>query len=148
MEIEITKIQNKQKYDDVIIFQDKSLSDMIKQIYGNNKQRINQLNDIIKQLIPQLADAQQAHITVQFLSQFLSLGIKNDQVLVKVIGIIQKYQTEKVKLQYVSDQTNQFSDIFKQIQSLSKEDMEINKQFEQKFKNVNMDELEIQDEQI
>jgi hypothetical protein len=75
---------------DEILFGKKSFSDILKEIYENSKkkeQKINALIDELKGLINNIGDAT---VAVPLLVQYLEVGVKNDEHLIKMAAIAQK----------------------------------------------------------
>ena len=62
------------------IFEGKSFSDLLKEIHTNSKKKEKQINSLIAQLT----------ILVPLIKDYLDVGIKNDDALIKMAGIIQR----------------------------------------------------------
>jgi hypothetical protein len=68
----------------------KSFGDLLGEIYDNAKKKEKQINDLIKELQPMIKEPGDAMLLVPLLKEYLELGIKNDEHLIKMAGIIQK----------------------------------------------------------
>ena len=72
------------------IFEGKSFSDLLKEIHTNSKKKEKQINSLIAQLQPLVKNITDATILVPLIKDYLDLGIKNDDALIKMAGIIQR----------------------------------------------------------
>jgi len=72
------------------IFEGKSFSDLLKEIHTNSKKKDKQINTLIAQLRPLVKNITDATILVPLIKDYLDVGIKNDDQLVKMAGIIQR----------------------------------------------------------
>ena len=72
------------------IFEGKSFSDLLKEIHTNSKKKEKQINSLIAQLHPLVKNITDATILVPLIKDYLDVGIKNDDQLVKMAGIIQR----------------------------------------------------------
>ena len=73
-----------------IIFDKKSVSDLLKEVYRNQKTKSEQINSLIGELKPLVNDIGDATLVVPLIKEYMDLGIKNDDILIKALGIIQK----------------------------------------------------------
>jgi len=72
------------------IFEGKSFSDLLKEIHTNSKRKEKQINSLIAQLQPLVKNITDATILVPLIKDYLDVGIKNDDALIKMAGIIQR----------------------------------------------------------
>jgi len=72
------------------IFEGKSFSDLLKEIHTNSKKKEKQINSLIAQLHPLVKNITDATILVPLIKDYLDVGIKNDDQLVKMASIIQR----------------------------------------------------------
>tara|TARA_E500000318_G_C3369196_1_gene137803 strand:- start:125 stop:460 length:336 start_codon:yes stop_codon:yes gene_type:complete len=75
---------------DKIIFKKKKFSDILSEIYDNQKQKQQQISILISELKPLIQDIGDATLIVPLIKEYLDLGIKNDEQLIKVATIIQR----------------------------------------------------------
>jgi len=76
---------------DSTIFDDTSFSDILKKINSNQEKKSTQINtliDVLKPLIKKLPDAQ---MVVPLIKEYLDISVKNDDQLVKLATIYQRY---------------------------------------------------------
>lgn len=72
------------------IFGKKSYSDLLKEIYDNQKKKENQISALINELKPLISDIGDATMIVPLIKEYMELGIKNDEALIKVATIFQR----------------------------------------------------------
>lgn len=75
---------------DTTIFKNKSLSDVFNEIYKNTKQKERQINSLIAELKPLIKNVNDATIIVPLIKEYLEIGTKNDEHVVKMAAIIQR----------------------------------------------------------
>ena len=75
------------------IFQGKNFSDLLKEIKKNSKKKDKQINSLIAQLHPLIKNISDATILVPLIKDYLDVGIKNDDMLVKMASIVQRAMT-------------------------------------------------------
>lgn len=75
---------------DKIIFGKKKFSAILHEIHFNQKKKQDQINELIKELKPLIKDIGDATIIVPLLKEYLEIGVKNDEQLVKLASIIQR----------------------------------------------------------
>ena len=72
------------------IFGKKKFSDILKEIYDNQKKKETQIMALIGELKPLINDLGDATLVVPLIKEYMELGIKNDEQLVKMATIIQR----------------------------------------------------------
>jgi len=72
------------------IFGKKKFSDLLKEIYDNQKKKEVQISALIGELKPLITDIGDATLIVPLIKEYMELGIKNDEQLVKMATIIQR----------------------------------------------------------
>jgi len=75
---------------DKIIFDKKSFSDILKEIYKNQKKKEDQISALIHELKPLITDIGDATLIVPLIKEYMELSIKNDDQLIKMANIVQK----------------------------------------------------------
>ena len=73
---------------DKIVFKKKKFSDILSEIYDNQKQKQQQISILISELKPLIQDIGDATLIVPLIKEYLDLGIKNDEQLIKVATIV------------------------------------------------------------
>jgi hypothetical protein len=77
------------------IFGNKKFSDLLKDIYDNQKKKDRQINLLIADLKPMLNNISDAAILVPAIKDFIEVGVKNDEHLVKLAAVIQRAMGDK-----------------------------------------------------
>mgnify|MGYP003657521275 FL=1 len=72
------------------IFGKKKFSDILKEIYDNQKKKETQISALIGELKPLIMDIGDATLIVPLIKEYMELGIKNDEQLIKMSTIIQR----------------------------------------------------------
>ena len=72
------------------IFGKKKFSDILKEIYDNQKKKEIQISALIGELKPLINDIGDATLVVPLIKEYMELGIKNDEQLIKMSTIIQR----------------------------------------------------------
>jgi len=60
-------------------------------VYHNSKKKDRQINQLISQLQPLIKNASDATIIVPLIKEYLDVAVKNDDHLVKLTAIVQRY---------------------------------------------------------
>jgi len=77
------------------IFNKKKYSDLLQEIYNNQKKKETQITSLISELKPLIQDIGDATLVVPLIKEYMELGIKNDEALIKIAAIIQRiFQTD------------------------------------------------------
>lgn len=77
------------------IFDKKSFSDLLKEIYKNQKKKEDQISSLIQELKPLITDIGDATLVVPLIKEYMELSIKNDDQLIKMANIVQKALNNK-----------------------------------------------------
>ena len=75
------------------IFGDKKLKDLFQEIYNNQKKKEKQISSLIEELKPLIGDIGDATLVVPLIKEYLEIGVKNDEQLIKMATIIQRCLT-------------------------------------------------------
>lgn len=75
---------------DSIIFGDKKFSDLLEEIYNNQKTKSAQVNALISELKPLIQEIGDATLIVPLIKEYMEIGVKNDDALIKMATIIQR----------------------------------------------------------
>jgi hypothetical protein len=79
------------------IFKGKSLSDLFSEIYDNSRKKDKQISTLISELKPLIEDVGDATLVVPMIKEYLEIGVKNDEQLVKIATIVQRLETSVQK---------------------------------------------------
>ena len=72
------------------IFKGKTFSDLLKEIYDNSTKKEKQINSLIQELRPLVKNIGDATVIVPLIKEYLDVGVKNDDHLIKMAAIIQR----------------------------------------------------------
>ena len=72
------------------IFGKKKLSDIFQEIYNNQKKKEEQISALINELKPLINDIGDATLVVPLIKEYMELGIRNDEQLIKMATIVQR----------------------------------------------------------
>jgi hypothetical protein len=75
---------------DKIVFKTKKVSDILEEIYNNQKTKEKQISSLISELKPLISDIGDATLVVPLIKEYLEIGVKNDEQLIKMATIIQR----------------------------------------------------------
>jgi hypothetical protein len=75
---------------DSIIFKSKKFSDILEEIYTNQKRKENQISTLISELKPLINEIGDATLIVPLIKEYMEIGVKNDEQLIKMATIIQR----------------------------------------------------------
>ena len=76
-----------------ILFDDKSFSDLLKEIHGNQKKKAKQLASLIAELRPLVQSLGDATVIVPLIKEYMEISVKNDDQLIKMAAIVQRLST-------------------------------------------------------
>ena len=77
------------------LFKGTSFADLMSDVYHNSKKKDRQINQLISQLQPLIKNASDATIIVPLIKEYLDVAVKNDDHLVKLTAIVQRYISTK-----------------------------------------------------
>jgi hypothetical protein len=75
---------------DNVVFGKKKFSDILSEIYDNQKRKEKQISGLIAELKPLISDIGDATLIVPLIKEYLEIGVKNDEQLIKMATIIQR----------------------------------------------------------
>ena len=75
---------------DQVVFGKKKFSEIFKEIYNNQKTKETQISSLISELKPLIKDIGDATLIVPLIKDYLDMGLKNDEQLIKMSTIIQR----------------------------------------------------------
>ncbi len=76
-----------------ILFDNKSFSDLLKEIHGNQNKKKKQLASLIAELKPLVQSLGDATVIVPLIKEYLEISVKNDDALLKMAAIVQRLST-------------------------------------------------------
>ena len=75
---------------DHIIFKKKKFSDILSEIYDNQKRKETQITGLISELKPLISDIGDATLIVPLIKEYMEIGVRNDEQLIKMATIVQR----------------------------------------------------------
>ena len=122
-----------------IIFDDKSFSDLLKEIHKNQSKKSKQLASLIAELRPLITSLGDATVVVPLIKEYMEISVKNDDQLIKMAAIVQRLSTgtsntgdggmlteeEMEQLQSVAEEISKTVEKPKQLESPKEENNEI-----------------------
>ena len=79
------------------IFKGKTLSDLFGEIYDNSKETKIQVKGLIGELKPLIENIGDATLLVPMIKEYMEIGVKNDEHLIKLATVIQRIETAVAK---------------------------------------------------
>jgi hypothetical protein len=75
---------------DNVVFGGKKFSDILEEIYNNQKKKDKQISALIAELKPLVQEIGDATLIVPLIKEYLEISVKNDEQLIKMATIIQR----------------------------------------------------------
>jgi len=75
---------------DSYVFGEKKFSDILEEIYQNQKKRDAQVVALISELKPLVQEIGDATLIVPLIKEYMEIGVKNDESLIKMATIVQR----------------------------------------------------------
>ena len=72
------------------VFGTKKFSDLLEEIYNNQKRREMQVTALISELKPMVSDIGDATLIVPLIKEYMEIGVKNDDALIKMATLVQR----------------------------------------------------------
>jgi len=107
------------------IFSGKTLSDLFSEIYDNSKETKIQVRSLIGELKPLIENIGDATLIVPMIKEYMEIGVKNDDALIKLATIIQRIESAQAK-----GESGDFD--FSDLQDLLEEQEQIEQELESK----------------
>lgn len=107
-------------FNDIKIYGKKTMADVLKEIHTNSQSKEEELKKLISDLKPYINSPGDAVIVVPLISKYMEISIKNDDNLLKMMGIVQRAVSAASKggtedMQLTDDEKDQ---LLKNIQEL------------------------------
>ena len=83
------------QFEDIQLFEGKNLAGLFQEIYDNQVNKKQQIRELIKDLTPLIEGIGDATLLVPLIKDYMELGIKNDELLVKLAQIVQRVESSK-----------------------------------------------------
>jgi hypothetical protein len=72
------------------LFKGKSFSDIMSDVYSNQKKKDRQIKLLIAQLEPMVKSLGDAAVVVPLIKEYLDISVRNDDALIKLAAIVQR----------------------------------------------------------
>ncbi len=79
------------------VFNGKTLSDLFGEIHDNSTQTRAQIKGLIGELKPLIENIGDATLIVPMIKEYMEIGVKNDEHLIKLATVIQRIETAAAK---------------------------------------------------
>jgi hypothetical protein len=83
---------------DNIVFGSKKFSDILEEIYNNQKKKEKQISALISELKPLVNEIGDATLIVPLIKEYLEISVKNDEQLIKMATIIQRIMSNNANV--------------------------------------------------
>ena len=123
------------------LFKGTTFADLMSDVYHNSKKKDRQINQLIAQLQPLIKNASDATIIVPLIKEYLDVAVKNDDHLVKLTAIVQRYISTK---QTISGADGLLSDEEKQ-QLLKVAEQTLSDELSDELDNIEQDDKILQE---
>ena len=81
---------------DSVVFGNKKFSDILSEIYDNQKTKQQQIGGLISELKPLINDIGDATLIIPLIKEYMEIGVRNDEQLIKMSTIIQRVLNNSV----------------------------------------------------
>jgi hypothetical protein len=78
-------------FQDIEIYEGQTFDKLLKQIHENSNEKSVQIAQLIKKLTEFIKSPDDASLLVPLVAEYLEVGVKNDDQLIKLAGIIQRF---------------------------------------------------------
>jgi len=80
---------------DSVVFGKKKFSNILEEIYNNQKKKEQQISGLISELKPLISDIGDATLIVPLIKEYMDIGVRNDEQLIKMATIVQRALNNK-----------------------------------------------------
>ena len=109
-----------------IIFDNKTFSDLLKEIHTNQKKKGKQIGQLIAELRPLIQNLGDATVVVPLIKEYMEISVKNDDHLLKMAAIVQRLSTGNATNgggdMLTEEEMNQLQDIIEETEKEPKKD--------------------------
>lgn len=118
------------------IFNGKKMSDLFEEIYNNSRETKTQVKGLIGELKPLIENIGDATLLVPMIKEYMDIGVKNDEHLIKLATVIQRL--EAIQNKGSENDVFDFADLQDLLEESEETKQEVEKETEEK---KNKDEL-------
>lgn len=101
---------------DRVIFGNKTLSDLFKEIYDNSRKKDRQINELVGELTPLIEGIEDATLVVPMIKEYMEVAVKNDEHLIKMAQIVQRLENASASNQPDMFDPSEISNILAEIE--------------------------------
>ena len=109
-----------------IIFDNKTFSDLLKEIHTNQKKKGKQIGQLVAELRPLIQNLGDATVVVPLIKEYMEISVKNDDHLLKMAAIVQRLSTGNATNgggdMLTEEEMNQLQDIIEETEKEPKKD--------------------------
>ena len=108
-----------------VIFDNKTFSDLLKEIHTNQKKKGKQIGQLIAELRPLIQNLGDATVVVPLIKEYMEISVKNDDHLLKMAAIVQRLSignTTSCGDMLTEEEMNQLQDIIEETEKEPKKD--------------------------
>lgn len=120
-----------ENFDDIILFQGKKLSDLFEEIYNNSVTKKNQIKGLVEQLYPLIEGIGDATLLVPLIKEYMEIGVKNDEQLIKLAQIVQRLGSNKASAASADDLWSSLAASLEEDRKLEEQVQEVKKEVEE-----------------
>ena len=110
------------------IFSGKTLSDLFGEIYDNSKETKGQVKALIGELKPLIENIGDATLIVPMIKEYMEIGVKNDEALIKLATIIQRIESAQAKGDGGEFDFSDLQDLLEESEALEQQVEEVQKE--------------------
>ena len=110
------------------IFSGKTLSDLFGEIYDNSKETKGQVKALIGELKPLIENIGDATLIVPMIKEYMEIGVKNDEHLIKLATVIQRIETAQAKGDGGEFDFSDLQDLLEESEALEQQVEEVQKE--------------------
>ena len=112
------------------IFKGKTLADLFGEIHDNSTSTRGQVQGLINELKPLIENIGDATLIVPMIKEYMEIGVKNDDALIKLATIIQRIETAQSKEGAGEFDFSDLQDLLEESQEIENEVAEVPKEGE------------------
>jgi|TARA_B110000858_G_C17730441_1_gene439811 hypothetical protein len=110
------------------IFSGKTLSDLFGEIYDNSKETKGQVKALIGELKPLIENIGDATLIVPMIKEYMEIGVKNDDALIKLATIIQRIESAQAKGDVGEFDFSDLQDLLEESETMDKQIEDVKKE--------------------
>lgn len=104
-----------------IVFGKKKFSDLLEEVYQNQKKKDTQISALIGELKPLIQEIGDATLIVPLIKEYMELGIKNDDVLIKMLTLAQRALQNQTESDSLGISDEEKAQLLEQVEKLGQQ---------------------------